>query len=55
MYFDVMVRVFQNLIVLIDLLLNRTSLENFLDNSIMRYRDTLYTRTNVAAAPLRSR
>ena len=55
MYFDVMVHVFQNFITLIDLLLNRTSLENFLDNSVMRYRDTLYTRTNVAAVPLRRR
>ena len=37
----------ENIKILIDLLFDRISLETFLDNSIMRFKDYLYTKNNV--------
>jgi hypothetical protein len=42
-----MKKVFENVNNLISLLLDKISLETFLDNSIVRFRDCLFTKNNV--------
>ena len=42
-----MLKSLENVKNLIDLLFDRISLEAFLDNSIMRFRDFLYTKNHV--------
>lgn len=42
-----MKKVFENLSNLISLLLDKISLETFLDNSIIRFKDYLYSKNHV--------
>ena len=42
-----MVKYFENLSNLLDLISDRISLEAFLDNSVIRFKDTFYTKRNV--------
>ena len=45
----------QNIKLLIDLLFDRISLETFLDKSIIRFKDYLYTKNNVSKIKLRKK
>jgi hypothetical protein len=54
MYYDVVVKFLQNMINLLDLVCDKISLETFLDNSIMRFRDYFFTKKNVLLVPPRN-